>query len=118
MIVSKKVFGVPSLNVAVPFEVAVPLLKGAMRQIANGISVITAGIGDERNGLTVTSAVSLSMTQAWGASKGRPAMREPAGAPSQPALSRSMIPSPRSTAKSKNPSNGTATRSSSAPFAP
>ncbi|MGA2793151.1 MAG: flavin reductase family protein [Roseiarcus sp.] len=38
------------------------MFKSAMRQMAGGISVIAAGIGDERTGLTVTSAVSLSMT--------------------------------------------------------
>src|SRR6202050_1332700 len=53
-----------SMNVAVNHstEVAVPFFKGAMRQMAGGVSVITAGVGDERTGLTVTSAVSLSMT--------------------------------------------------------
>lgn len=36
-------------------------LKGAMRQLAGGISVITAGIGDDATGLTVTTAHSLSV---------------------------------------------------------
>ncbi|MDQ0394193.1 flavin reductase family protein [Labrys monachus] len=36
-------------------------LKDAMRQVAGGVSVITAGIGEERTGLTATSAVSLSV---------------------------------------------------------
>lgn len=36
-------------------------LKQAMRTLAGGVSVITAGIGDERTGATVTSATSLSM---------------------------------------------------------
>ncbi len=36
-------------------------LKQAMRTLAGGISVITAGIGDDRTGATVTSATSLSM---------------------------------------------------------
>jgi flavin reductase (DIM6/NTAB) family NADH-FMN oxidoreductase RutF len=36
--------------------------KDAMRQMASGVSVITAGLGEERTGLTVVSAVSLSMT--------------------------------------------------------
>ncbi len=38
-----------------------PALKDAMRLVAGGVSVITAGVGDERTGLTVTSAVSLSL---------------------------------------------------------
>ena len=36
-------------------------LKQAMRRMVGGVSVITAGIGDERTGLTATSAISLSM---------------------------------------------------------
>jgi 3-hydroxy-9,10-secoandrosta-1,3,5(10)-triene-9,17-dione monooxygenase reductase component len=36
-------------------------LKEAMRRLVGGVAVITAGIGDERTGLTATSAVSLSM---------------------------------------------------------
>jgi len=32
-----------------------------MRRLAGGVSVITAGDGDARTGLTVTSAISLSM---------------------------------------------------------
>lgn len=36
-------------------------LRDAMRHVAGGVSVITAGIGDERTGLTVTSAISLSL---------------------------------------------------------
>ena len=36
-------------------------LKDAMRRLVGGVAVITAGIGDERTGLTATSAVSLSM---------------------------------------------------------
>ena len=32
-----------------------------MRRLVGGVAVITAGIGDERTGLTATSAVSLSM---------------------------------------------------------
>jgi flavin reductase (DIM6/NTAB) family NADH-FMN oxidoreductase RutF len=52
------------MNVAVThsIEAVAPLLKGAMRQMAGGVSVITAGVGDERTGLTATSAASLSMT--------------------------------------------------------
>jgi len=36
-------------------------LKTAMRTLAGGVSVVTAGIGDARTGATVTSATSLSM---------------------------------------------------------
>jgi flavin reductase (DIM6/NTAB) family NADH-FMN oxidoreductase RutF len=36
-------------------------LRDAMRHVAGGVSVITAGIGDDRTGLTVTSAISLSL---------------------------------------------------------
>jgi 3-hydroxy-9,10-secoandrosta-1,3,5(10)-triene-9,17-dione monooxygenase reductase component len=35
--------------------------RAAMRRLAGGVSVITAGTGEERTGLTVTSAVSLSL---------------------------------------------------------
>jgi flavin reductase (DIM6/NTAB) family NADH-FMN oxidoreductase RutF len=42
-------------------ETVAATLKDAMRHLAGGVSVITAGVGDERTGLTVTSAVSLSM---------------------------------------------------------
>jgi len=38
-----------------------PTLRDAMRLVAGGVSVVTAGEGDERTGLTVTSAVSLSI---------------------------------------------------------
>jgi flavin reductase (DIM6/NTAB) family NADH-FMN oxidoreductase RutF len=44
-----------------PVEVTVSIFKGAMRQMAGGVSVITAGVDGERTGLTVTSAISLSM---------------------------------------------------------
>ena len=36
-------------------------LKEAMRHLIGGVVVITAGIGEERTGLTATSALSLSM---------------------------------------------------------
>lgn len=36
-------------------------LKAAMRQMSGGVSVITAGVGDERTGATVTSATALSV---------------------------------------------------------
>lgn len=35
--------------------------RAAMRQLAGGVSVITAGIGEDRTGLTATSPVSLSV---------------------------------------------------------
>lgn len=37
------------------------LLKSAMRRLVGGVVVVTAGIGDERVGLTATSATSLSI---------------------------------------------------------
>jgi flavin reductase (DIM6/NTAB) family NADH-FMN oxidoreductase RutF len=43
------------------FEADVASVKGAMRSLAGGISVITAGIGDDRTGATVTTATALSM---------------------------------------------------------
>lgn len=36
-------------------------LKSAMRNLSGGVSVITAGIGDDRTGATVTSATALSV---------------------------------------------------------
>jgi flavin reductase (DIM6/NTAB) family NADH-FMN oxidoreductase RutF len=36
-------------------------LKSAMRRMSGGVSVITAGVGDERTGATVTSATALSV---------------------------------------------------------
>jgi flavin reductase (DIM6/NTAB) family NADH-FMN oxidoreductase RutF len=36
-------------------------LKHAMRNMGGGVSVVTAGTGDQRNGATVTSATALSM---------------------------------------------------------
>lgn len=36
-------------------------LKVAMRRMSGGVSVITAGVGDERTGATVTSATALSV---------------------------------------------------------
>jgi len=57
-----------NMNVMAPTEFAAsspsavtPSLRDAMRQIAGGVSVITAGIGEERTGLTATSATSLSL---------------------------------------------------------
>lgn len=44
-----------------PVLPAEPGLRDAMRLVAGGVSIITAGIGEERTGLTVTSAVSLSV---------------------------------------------------------
>jgi flavin reductase (DIM6/NTAB) family NADH-FMN oxidoreductase RutF len=51
------------MNVAVKYPMAstAPTLRDAMRQIAGGVCVITAGLGEERTGLTSTSAVSLSI---------------------------------------------------------
>jgi flavin reductase (DIM6/NTAB) family NADH-FMN oxidoreductase RutF len=51
------------MNAAVkhPVSIGKPTLKDAMRQLAGGVCVITAGAGEERTGLTATSAVSLSM---------------------------------------------------------
>ena len=50
----------PLLKVVRPHADALSL-KEAMRRLIGGVTVITAGIGDERTGLTATSAVSLSM---------------------------------------------------------
>ena len=50
----------PLLKVVRPHDDALSL-KEAMRRLIGGVTVITAGIGDERTGLTATSAVSLSM---------------------------------------------------------
>jgi flavin reductase (DIM6/NTAB) family NADH-FMN oxidoreductase RutF len=52
-----------TVTVRQPLEPASPasLLKEAMRYLVGGVSVITAGVGEARTGLTVTSAVSLSM---------------------------------------------------------
>ena len=44
-----------------PIRIAEPTLVDAMRQMAGGVCVITAGLGEERTGLTATSAVSLSI---------------------------------------------------------
>lgn len=41
-------------------ETRIPL-KSAMRHLAGAVSVVTAGIGDERTGATVTTAHSLSV---------------------------------------------------------
>jgi len=41
--------------------IAAPTLKDAMRLAAGGVSVLTAGDGPDRTGLTVTSAMSLSI---------------------------------------------------------
>jgi flavin reductase (DIM6/NTAB) family NADH-FMN oxidoreductase RutF len=51
------------MNVSLPptFGSTQPSLRDAMRLAAGGVSVITAGIGDERTGLTVTTATSLSI---------------------------------------------------------
>lgn len=52
-----------SIVAATPRELQEPAestLRQAMRQLPGGISVVTAGSGKERGGLTLTSAVSLS----------------------------------------------------------
>ena len=51
---------IPVSNFARPHADALSL-KEAMRRLIGGVVVVTAGIGDERTGLTATSAVSLSM---------------------------------------------------------
>ena len=48
------VFAPPSFDTA-------EALRRAMRHLAGGVCVITAGMGDERTGLTATSATSLSL---------------------------------------------------------
>ena len=50
-----------SLNRSSP-SAAAGLLRTAMRRSAGAVSIITAGTGPERTGMTVTSALSLSMT--------------------------------------------------------
>lgn len=52
------------MNAAVkpPVSIGEPTLKDAMRQLAGGVCVITAGVGEERTGLTATSAASLSVS--------------------------------------------------------
>lgn len=50
------------MNIAVkPLAHSAPSLRDAMRLVAGGVSVVTVGAGPERTGLTVTSAVSLSI---------------------------------------------------------
>jgi flavin reductase (DIM6/NTAB) family NADH-FMN oxidoreductase RutF len=44
-----------------PADLVEPSLRDAMRQVAGTVSVITVGEGEDRTGLTVTSAVSLSV---------------------------------------------------------
>ncbi|MBS1167268.1 MAG: ntaB 2 [Proteobacteria bacterium] len=44
-----------------PAHIDASALKRAMRSLAGGVSVITAGTGDRRSGATVTSAHSFSM---------------------------------------------------------
>jgi flavin reductase (DIM6/NTAB) family NADH-FMN oxidoreductase RutF len=50
------------MNLALNHPIELSAFEDAMRQMAGGVSVITAGVGEERTGLTVISAVSLSMT--------------------------------------------------------
>lgn len=49
------------MNVAVKPAAAPFPLREAMRLTAGGVGVVTAGLSDERTGLTVTSAISLSI---------------------------------------------------------
>ncbi len=42
-------------------HVSAGAFRGAMRQLASGVSVITAGAGEDRSGMTVTSVSSLSI---------------------------------------------------------
>lgn len=44
-----------------PLETGAAPFRDAMRQLAGGVCVITAGIGEDRTGLTATSPTSLSM---------------------------------------------------------
>ena len=50
---------VPTANGYGP--ITTPTLKAAMRNFSGGVSVITAGIGEERTGATVTSATALAV---------------------------------------------------------
>jgi len=47
----------PKADISYPGE----LLREALRHVAGSVSIITAGVGDERTGLTATSATSLSV---------------------------------------------------------
>ena len=51
-------------NIKVDHEVASDDFRGAMRHLAGGVSVITAGRGSEITGMTVTSVASLSVEPA------------------------------------------------------
>jgi flavin reductase (DIM6/NTAB) family NADH-FMN oxidoreductase RutF len=54
-----------AMNAPVPLDdfatQAASAFRGAMRQLAGGVSVITVGVGAERSGMTVTSVTSLSV---------------------------------------------------------
>jgi flavin reductase (DIM6/NTAB) family NADH-FMN oxidoreductase RutF len=50
-----------TIAVKTPFDFNALSLRDAMRHVAEGVSVVTAGIADDRTGLTVTSALSLSV---------------------------------------------------------
>lgn len=50
-----------SSSVAQQPEAAEPSLREAMRHVAGSVSIVTAGTGNERTGLTATSAISLSL---------------------------------------------------------
>ncbi|WP_425536819.1 flavin reductase family protein [Ensifer adhaerens] len=56
----------PAFDASIPTgngyaPITAPALKAAMRNFSGGVSVITAGIGDDRTGATVTSATALSV---------------------------------------------------------
>ncbi|MFB2552025.1 flavin reductase family protein [Ensifer soli] len=53
-----------NIETEIPTSVDPESLKSAMRRVAGGVSVITAGRGDERTGATVTSATALSVDPA------------------------------------------------------
>lgn len=50
-----------TIAVRPPTDLAEPTLRDAMRRLAGGVSVVTAGEAGDRTGLTVTSAMSLSV---------------------------------------------------------
>jgi 3-hydroxy-9,10-secoandrosta-1,3,5(10)-triene-9,17-dione monooxygenase reductase component len=45
----------------IPPQIPISTFKDAMRHLIGGVSVITAGVDEARTGLTVTSAISLSL---------------------------------------------------------
>ncbi|TCL65179.1 flavin reductase (DIM6/NTAB) family NADH-FMN oxidoreductase RutF [Rhizobium sp. BK251] len=61
MSIARAVTGFEKVTDDAAFAASAAEVKAAMRNMAGGISVITAGEGDERTGATVTSATALSM---------------------------------------------------------